>query len=455
MGTFSKRYGIFREIIGSPSGVGTSLMPVFITGIILMLVVIIAIPTFSIHAVSLIFFFAPVWMPMLLTVAALRTWIVYKQSSFIASQKYVLLEIKPPRTHAKTPLAMEVVLSGLHIKPGESTWYARLIQGKVRPWWSLEIAVIDGQVRFFIWTREALRRNIESNFYAQYPGVQIFEVPDYARLISAKPEEWDIWGCDFEQTKPDPYPIKTYIDYGLDKPAKEYEQTDPLANLLEFLGTFGPGEQVWLQIPIQVHTGEKKYHRKKNATGGQYTWRDEATKIIQEIRAKTVGKIRYKDIFTGEMRETDGFPNPTKGESETMAAIEHNVAKLAFDVGARVVYLAGPGHFSATAIPGIIGLFRQFSSEGFNGFKPTRWLAPFNDYPWEPFAKTRKNKARRFLVDAYRRRQYFHEPYELPPMVMSIEEIATLYHIPSATVETPNMTRVTSVTGTAPSNLPT
>ncbi len=391
---------------------------------------------------------APIWLPLLLIPSAIHMWKMYRQAAYISSEKYVLLEIKPPRTHSKTPLAMEAVLSGIHLSPGESTWYARAILGKVRPWWSLEIASLEGQIHFFIWTRESFRRNVESNLYAQYPGVQIVEVPDYTRLISARPSEWGIWGCDYAFTKPDPYPIKTYIDYGLDKPEKEEEQVDLFANLLEFMGTLGPGEQMWLQFIIRVHKGEK--YGKKG-----YTWVNEAAELVQELRAKTVGKVKYRDVFTGEMRETEGFPNPTKGESDTMAAIERNTSKLAFDVGVRSVYIARPGSFHGTAIPGVVGIFKQFSSERLNGFKPAHWMIPFNDYPWEFYIKKRKEEVAKGLIDAFRRRSYFYEPYKTSPLIMSTEELATLYHIPSGSVQTPALVRVQSATTTAPINLPT
>jgi hypothetical protein len=39
-------------------------------------------------------------------------------------------------------------------------------------------------------------------------------------------------------------------------------------------------------------------------------------------------------------------------------------------------------------------------------------------------------------------------------MVMSTEELATVYHIPSRSIETPGLTRIHSATGEAPANLP-
>jgi hypothetical protein len=276
------------------------------------------------------------------------------------------------------------------------------------------------------------------------------EVPDYTRLISAHHDEWSLWGCDYAHTKPDPYPIKTYVDYGLDKVQKEHEQVDPLANLIEFMGSMGKGEYLWLQFIMRVHKGEK-YH-KLNSEGKQFTWKDEAKEIINKIREKTATK--YVDAATG--KEVSGFPNPTKGESEAMAAIERNISKLAFDVGARCVYLAKPERFDPITISGVTGLFKQFSSEGWNGFKPAGWMTYFDDYPWEIGADKLKNIFKHELVDAFRRRQFFYPPHVGDtPMVMSTEELATIYHVPSRAVETPSLPRIQSATSEAPSNLPT
>ena len=433
--------------------------PIFIVGIVLLCVSFLFMPSGVSLALLFALFIAPVWLPFLLIGSAWTLWIIYRRSEFIAdqNQKSILFEIKLPRTMVKTPIAMEAFLSTLHNSGGESNWYLKWIKGSVRPWWSLEIASFEGQVHFYVWTRAVFRRLIESQLYAQYPGVQVVEVPDYTRQMSGDPSDWNrgIWGCDFKHTAPDPLPIKTYVEYGLDKVQKEPEQVDPLANLVEYMGSIGKGEYLWLQFVIRFHKGEK-YH-KKNAKGDTYTWRDEAKEMIKKIREDT--RQPYIDQSTG--KEVPGFPNPTKGQSEKIAAIERNTSKLAFDVGIRGIYFV-KGKFDVGTVLTMINLFKPFNTaeeSGWNGINSTAWMKNFNDYPWEIGIDKLKDKYRRHMVEAYRRRQFFYEPFSFglskdKIMVMSTEEIATLFHIPSSAVATPSLGRIPSATGEAPVNLP-
>jgi hypothetical protein len=437
------------------SGLRPNGWPIFILGLLIFFNGYLFFSREVVQAIEVMVFTAPVWLTAIVLSCAWGLWMIMIRSYYIAGLNYIVLEIKPPRSIEKTPLAMETVLAGLYHSPGESTWYSVFVQGKVRPYFSFEIASLEGQVHFYVWTRANFRKLVESAFYAQYPGVQITEVEDYTRTIEANPvgPEWMAWGCDFKHTRSeDAYPIKTYVDYGLDKVQEETEQTDPLANLIEFLGSVGKGEYLWVQFIFRVHLFGEKYGKKLNSAGKPYTWKDQAKEIVQKIREET--RQPFTDPATG--KEVPGFPNPTKQQIETMGAIERNVSKLAFDVGARAIYINRPEKFDPVNITGIIGLFKAFSSEGWNGIKATRWLMEYADYPWELGNNKRKARRAKELVNAYRRRQYFHEPFEfMDHMVMSTEELATLFHVPSRAVESPSLPRIESATGEAPTNLPT
>lgn len=383
---------------------------------------------------------APIWLPIFLIVVFFRLWKQYTKAHFIASQDYVLLEIKLPREVMKSPLAMENVLSGLH-QGSDGTFLEQWWDGKVRPWWSLEIASIDGQIKFYVWTRRFLQKIVENNFYAQFPDIEVVEADDYTRKVRFDLDETDIWGCDFALLQADPIPIKTYVDYKLDTNPKEEEKIDPMAHLLEFLGSVGPGEQVWLQIMIRVNKKNKKIPGKRNE---YMDWKGEARQEITKIRANP--------------EETEQTPEGvikrlSFGQQETIKAMERSISKQGFDCGIRGVYLAKKGNFNPTMIAGLTSIFRQFSSETLNGFMPTRYLTKY-DYPWQDFREMRQNKDRYRVFDAFRKRSWFHEPYKTPYFVLNTEELATIYHLPSQAIQTPTLDRIPSTRQGAPANLP-
>ncbi len=402
-------------------------------------------------------FFAPLWVPLLLTRFTFDQWVRARRAEFIASQETVLLELRMPRDTKKTPLAMETVLANLHITSGESTSYAKYWQGKVRTWFSLEVVSIGGRVRFYIWTRAGLRRGVEAAFYAQYPNMEIVEAEDYSLLFDPAAHENSMFATEWVTTKPDPYPIKTYVDYKLDTPGAEPDEiVDPLAQMLELLGSVGPQEQLWLQMVIRA-TKNEKLEGKRTKDGKPYTWKDEAEDLITKLRKETATPGTYRDPITGTVHETPGFPNPTKGQSDAMAAIERNIGKPGFDVGMRAIYTAPKEEYHGAMIPFMLGtMLKPFSTDNYNNFRPAGTFdTMFNDYPWEDPGGHHREHLHHQAVEYYRRRAFYHDPYIGPWMVMSTEELATLFHVPSAAIEMPNLPRIQSTTSGAPANLPT
>jgi len=418
-------------------------------------------------AFYLSFVTAYIWFPVVLLFAAWHAWVYYVQANFRAEQKWVLLEIKIPKETYKSPLAMEVVLNALHQTGGESTWYDRYILGKIRTWFSLEIVSIDGRLRFFIYTREFFRKVIESQIYSQYPGIEIYEAPDYVEHVpyGQRGSDWGLFGAEYKLTKDDPYPIKTYVDYGLDKDPKEEFKIDPLSSVLELLGSVGKDEQFWVQILVRA---TKKSNRKAGGLFGQaQDWKKEGEDLIKKLKEDIAKQNKPKE------GESFSFRPMTKGETDTIAAIEHNISKLGFDCGIRTLYLAKGDAFNPQNVPGVLGLFRQFGTNELNGFGIS--AAPGFDYPWQDFlsfkgfsARSKEfvksgkylkkgagaEKIKETLFNAYIRRSYFHPPYKRKWFVLNSEELATIYHFPGGVADIPTLERIESKKVEPPANLP-
>lgn len=386
---------------------------------------------------GVLFSTAPYWLPIVLGAAFWIVWMNYVRMLFIGNINWVLLEVRIPKEIFKTPLAMEIVLTALH-QTSQGTWFDKIWKGKVKAWFSLEIASIGGEVRFYIWTNSLFKNYIESQIYSQYPNIELREVEDYAKNIhyGGPHSEWNLFGAEFKLTKPDPYPIKTYVDYEINRPIQKEEEaafrTDPMNPVIEFLGSLGPNEQMWFQILIQA-TG-KRFSDPKSFFWQKRDWKDEAKDLMTKLKG---------DPLTG---------GPGPGSGEAIKAIERGISKLGFDCGIRVLYLAKKETYTPTAIPGLIGLMKQYNSETLNGFKHTN--ATDFDYPWQDYNGIRLSKKKAKIFDAYRKRSYFYLPYKKKPFVLNTEELATIYHFPGYMVQTPGFARIQTRKSEPPINLP-
>ena len=392
----------------------------------------------------------PIVLAVILFVIFWPIWVTYIRSEFHFKEKYTVLEIKLPKETHKSPLSMEIFLMSLHQTGGEGNWYDKYWLGKTRPWFSLEMVSIEGNVHFFIWTRSKNASFISSSLYAQYPGIEVHEVNDYTKSVHFDAKTMNIWGCELELTKPDPYPIKTYVDYGMDKDTKEEFRIDPIAPLIEFLGSIGSNQSIWIQIVTRAH---KKEHLKPGhwwkATD---KWKDEAQDEINKLMMRDPKTKAIKVVVTEDKQLT---PKITKGEEEVITALERSISKQGFDVGIRLMYIAKKESFNPANIGGLTGSFKQFSSEHLNGFKPRGdKYSPSFSYPWQDYKEIRQNSMRKSLLEAYKRRSFFHDPVKGKVFVLNSEELATIFHFPGQVSQTPTLSRIPSVKGDAPSNLP-
>ena len=184
---------------------------------------------------------------------AWRIWVHYVQQDFISGIDFVLLEVVPPREVLRSPRAMELFFTNAlyhwSMKGGQEEYW----QGAVWFWFSLEIVSIEGQVHFYVRTPSRLKGLVETQIYSQYPQAQVRVADDYTLAIDEISDEsdWGLWGCEFGLDKPEAYPIKTYVDFGLDKDPKEEYKIDPISPIIEFMGSIGKGEQVWIQIVVR------------------------------------------------------------------------------------------------------------------------------------------------------------------------------------------------------------
>lgn len=398
----------------------------------------------------------PVLLPIGLLVLLVDTYISANKKAFLASQENELIEVLPPQDVTKSPAAMELFLTALHQTGGEATWYDKYVKGQTRSWFSLELVSRGGDVHFYIWTRKKHRKLLESQLYAQFPGIEIHDAEDYSLPWDYDGGETvEMFGLEYKLTQPDPYPIKTYVDYGLDREQEEEYKIDPITPTLEFLGSLSPGEEAWIQIIVRAHKKEDKDPEKW--FGKRDNWKESAKDEIKKIREESLIDTKEPDGKSQKIQTT-------KGQELRIAALERSVSKLSFDTGIRAIYIADKEVYAGGNIGALIGAFKQFGSLELNSFAPTRTTS--FSYPWEDPSGRKTRLLKEEMLDAYKDRAYFFRSYreyywwrpsalkDRPHFVLNTEELATIYHFPGRVAQTPSVVRVSSKKSTPPPNLP-
>lgn len=403
-------------------------------------------------------------------------WVHYVQQDFISGIDFVLLEIVPPREVLRSPKAMELFFTNalyhFSYKGGKEEFW----QGAVWFWFSLEIASIDGHVHFYIRTPTRVRGLIETQMYAQYPQAQVKAVEDYTLAVDdISPEsDWNGWGCEFKLDKPEAYPIKTYVDFGLDKDPDEELKVDPVSPIVELFGSLKKGEQMWMQIVV---TPSKKMYHTKGTWFGKHDWVAQAREELNILlRPYTSTRVSADDPthFGTEVRTPIFLDKAVK-------AINAKTSKIGFETGIRVMYVAKKEMFDMSSRRNIRLILRQYAAPDVNAFSRTNSTQAdaFNSSIFSLSREKIMILADRMLHE-YRERGFFHLPlrhvinnhtfsgiplwiikwfflpyFHPPTYVLNTEELATLWHFPGQIMRVPTLERIESKEASPPTNLPT
>lgn len=414
------------------------------------------IPNFWFFTLSWIIGLAPIWLPIAMLISAYKVWIWYARSLFLAKLPHTLLEMKIPREISKSPRAMETALTQFWLADQETTFIHRYVKGQVRTFYSFEIASFGGELHFYVRMPKAYQKAVEANIYSQYPEVELVEVEDYSLKFQFDPEKHTCYASDWRlESAPIPgddpainaYPIKTYVDYELDRDPKEEFKIDPLATTLEFMGSIKPSEQMWVQMIFTSSYRTGVLNRKDSM------WKHLVEVEVEKLRILGTTFAEPSPIEITEEHLRYARPRGTWKQAQMMESMERNLSKHAFDFGMRGIYISTTQDFDRTYW-NFRWMWRPFANPQYmSQLRPRRWHNPF-DYPWQDFHDFRWNLHTKRFLDAYRRRSWFYPPWETPSNMMTSEVIATLFHPPSRSVTVPGIHRIPATKAEPPSNLP-
>lgn len=356
---------------------------------------------------------------------AFRQWQVARAAEeyaeWKATQRYAVLKILVPKNNEKTPQAAEQMFAALHGIYREGSPFQDQL--------SFELVSFQKFIHFYVHVPMHLREFVEGQLYAQYPNIEVTETEDYSQLLD---QNQSVAGAELVFTKDDVYPIQTFQNFTV----------DPLSSITAVLGSVSDREQLWVQMIVKPVADD---------------WQDRGVKYVSAKRAgkpmTQPGPVRRFFGFLGplliEFLRTalqPGGAAPAEGgagggeearvqlsapEEAALKGIETKVTKLGFSTKMRVIAAANDPYTARNKIEAVTGAFKQFNLTNLNGFRSL------------PIDNNQQ------AIQSYRTRLF-----EGPGMVMNTEELASVFHLPSVTVETPNIAWSGSKKGEPPSNLP-
>jgi len=187
------------------------------------------------------------------------------------------------------------------------------------------------------------------------------------------------------------YPIKNYRELA----------TDPLSSLTSSLAKMQEGEGAAIQVIIRP--AENKW--------------------------KAVGK---KYLSSTKKSETDPEKAQYKVEQKELEAVSNKISKPGFDTTIRVVVSAGNEEAAKMHLANITGGFEQLRSD-LNGFSKRKHLLK-----------------KLFMIDFIYR--YF--PMHGGTSILNSEELATIFHFPNKSIETPHIYWLNAKRSPAPIEIP-
>lgn len=275
---------------------------------------------------------------------------------------------------------------------------------------SFEISSVGGIISFIIVCPKRIQQIVERQLHSFFP---------YAEVIMAAPptvftaEAPAITGIVFEQAKNFILPLKTY----------QTLEADPLQSLTNALTKLKDGTAS-MQLLIRP-TNE--------------AWRNHtviASNHVANNKMHLVNRNKFGRAIgvAGEVMNPSKAVEPkplTAQQEEMIKALQEKGGKTGFETVIRVIATGKDEIAAENNLNSIIASFAQFYAPQFNSLK-YRKIAGL---------KIARDYLLRFFTNA-------------PKMIMNVEELSSIFHLPTRTLETPGVKWLVAKQLPAPANLP-
>ena len=255
-----------------------------------------------------------------------------------------------------------------------------------------EIVAKNTEIRFYVSAPSKIIDLVEKTIYGYYPSADIVKVEE----PNIFQEDGKVAFTSLKTEKDTFYPIKVYRDH----------PSDPMGNITSALSKMGEGEGAIVQFLIRpTDTG----------------WKSAGKSFIAKTK---------KD-------ESDPEKAKYKVDQKVLERIDDKVSKPGFDSLIRIVVSSQNQDMADMHLRNITAAFTQFDSDLNNFTEPGIWF-----------------KGGFMMNFIYKFFPIYEPPGQKMTSILSSDELATLFHFPNKTVETPHIQWLKAKTAPVSSEVP-
>lgn len=290
---------------------------------------------------------------------------------------------------------------------------------------SLEYAVLEKEIHFFIVCPRELESLIEKQVTSFYPDCFIEKVEDYNIFQPNSKTS----GCYMRLVKNSIVPFKTYSRLN----------SDPLNTIVNVLSKFKPDEGAAVQILIRP---KKEGWQKKGREKAEEIFNKKNTSARSPLNPLTWISAFFDLLVRGEnAQDIQQSPDrTTPATEEEVKAIEEKNSQSGYETIIRIVVSSNSTREVKAHMTNIQSAFTQYSSTNGNSFAPTKW-------------QIKRKLIKDFILRNFKRSLIYSIRQKLS--ILSCEEVSSLYHLPNIKYNrSPHISWQQFKIAPAPTNLP-
>lgn len=325
-----------------------------------------------------------------------------------------VMQILVPRENDKSALAAEQMLASIH----------GILEGHKKCLDVVSLEIVSSEehgIKFYIVSPQHIAKFVEGQIYAQYPNADIRYTQDYT-VDTARSTDY-ITAGEVEMEKDSIFPIKTFRNF----------EVDPLAAITGAMSELAKEESVWLQIIVRPISNYWQAKSKNYITSIKEGLDPNGTSFLSFL-VKGIGSIgsTIMSSASDSAKPQKEVVKLVPGQDEELSEIENKMLKVGFEFKIRIIAKAPNELRSEQILRDVVASFKQFTTAHLNN-----------------------------LVHAVPEvsGKEMYDDYILRKMpsgqdILNIEELASLYHLPNISVETPNIAWSRSRKIEPPMNIP-